>query len=149
VLSESEQSTSGKTDPELILPLQRATHGTLRLLAGRLAEENLSPSEINALANLADGQFRSVGELAIAAGVKPTTLTGVLDRLWARGYLTRELDLGDRRSFLLHLTAEGTVAAQNAAAAIRAIEQEAVAELTPADLDGFHKVLHALDEVSR
>lgn len=134
---------------QLMLELQRATHATLRVLAGRLTDEGLSPSEINVLANLADGQFRSVGELAADAGIKPTTLTSVLDRLGKRGYLARELDLGDRRSFMVHLTPEGAQAAQRASAAMADIVTEATVSLTEADVAGFRKVLRALTEAAR
>lgn len=132
-----------------MLELQRATHATLRVLAARLADENLPPSEINVLANLADGQFRSVGELAADAGVKPTTLTSILDRLGQRGYLARELDLGDRRSFVVHLTPEGAKAAQRASAAMADIVSEATGSLTAADVAGFRKVVRALTEAAR
>ncbi|HWF81830.1 MAG TPA: MarR family transcriptional regulator [Streptosporangiaceae bacterium] len=137
-------------DPEqVMLELQRATHAMLRVLAARLADENLPPSEINVLANLADGQFRSVGELAADAGVKPTTLTSILDRLGQRGYLARELDLGDRRSFVVHLTPEGAKAAQRASAAMADIVSEATGSLTEADVAGFRKVVRALTEAAR
>jgi DNA-binding MarR family transcriptional regulator len=134
---------------QLMLELQRATHATLRVLAGRLADDNLSASEINVLANLADGQFRSVGELAAAAGVKPTTLTSILDRLGKRGYLARELDLGDRRSFMVHLTPEGTEAAQRASGAMAEIVEQAAGSLTDADVAGFRNVVRALTEAAR
>lgn len=149
MISDNEQPSGGTHGAGLILALQRTTQATLRLLAVRLAEENLSPSEINALANLADGRVRSVGELAAAAGVRPTTLTSLLDRLAKRGYLRRELDPADRRSFQLHLTPAGATAAEAAAAAMTAIEQEAADSLTQADLAGFAKVVAALQEVSR
>ena len=132
-----------------MLELQRATHATLRVLSGRLTDENLSPSEINVLANLADGQFRSVGELAADAGIKATTLTSILDRLGRRGYLARELDLGDRRSFMVHLTPEGAKAAQRASGAMAEIVNEATASLTEADVAGFRKVVRALSEAAR
>jgi DNA-binding MarR family transcriptional regulator len=134
---------------QLMLELQRATHATLRVLSSRLTDENLSPSEINVLANLADGQFRSVGELAADAGVKPTTLTSILDRLGKRGFLARELDLGDRRSFMVHLTPEGAKVAQRASAAMADIVTEATGSLTDADVAGFRKVLSALTEAAR
>lgn len=132
-----------------MLDLQRATHATLRVLASRLADENLSASEINVLANLADGQFRSVGELSAQAGVKPTTLTSILDRLAKRGYLARELDLGDRRSFMVHLTPEGATAAQRASAAMADIVNESAGSLTDADVAGFLKVARALADAAR
>ena len=149
MISESEQPSGGTHCAGLILALQRTTHATLRLLAVRLADENLSPSEINALANLADGRVRPVGELAAAAGVRPTTLTSLLDRLAKRGYLRRELDPNDRRSFQLHLTPAGLSAARACLAAMAAIETEAARSLTEADLAGFTKVVTALQEISR
>jgi MarR family transcriptional regulator, organic hydroperoxide resistance regulator len=133
----------------MILALQRTTHATMRLLAARLAEENLTASEINALANLADGRVRSVGEVAALTGTKPTTLTSVLDRLSGRGYLTRELDPADRRSFLLRLTPEGNRAGQTVRAAVEAIEAAATTSLTASDVAGFMKVVRALEELSQ
>ena len=65
----------------LLVLLQRATHVTLQVLATELAELGLTASEVNVLANLADGQARTVSELGAAAGVRPTTLTGVMVRL--------------------------------------------------------------------
>ena len=87
-----------------ILALQQAVHHTLAALAAALADLDLTASETNALANLADGRPRSVRELSADTGTRATTLTGVLDRLERRGYLARELDAADRRSFRLTLT---------------------------------------------
>lgn len=133
----------------LLLEFQRATHVTLHALAGRLADYDLTGSEINALAILADGQVRSVGQLAAEAGTKPTTLTSVLDRLARRGYLTRDLDQADRRSFLLRLVDDGRPAALACRGAMTAIEREAAGSLSAEDLAGFYRVIHALTEVPR
>jgi len=142
--------TAGTAHHEgVILALQRATHGTLRLLAARLADEDLAASEINALASLADGRVRSVGELAADTGTKPTTLTSVLDRLTRRGLVTRETDQADRRSFLVDLTDEGRRVARAARAAMTDIEAEALSAVGPADLTGFYAVTSALAEASR
>jgi MarR family transcriptional regulator, organic hydroperoxide resistance regulator len=133
----------------VVLALHRATHATLHVLAGRLAPLNLSASEINVLANLADGRNRSVGEIASDTATKPTTLTSVLDRLERRGYLTRDLDPADRRSFLVSLTADGRRAAGAARAAAADLERAALAGVSDADLAGFRAVARALTEVPR
>jgi DNA-binding MarR family transcriptional regulator len=132
----------------VIIALHRATHATLHALDGRLAGLDLSAPDINVLANLADGARRTVGTLAAATATKPTTLTSALDRLAKRGYLVRDLDPGDRRSFLISLTPRGEAAAQTVAAAVRDIERQALAEVTEADLAGFHALIGALTEVS-
>ena len=133
----------------MVLALHRATHATLHVLATRLAGLNLSASEINVLANLADGRNRSVGEIASDTATKPTTLTSVLDRLERRGYLTRDLDPADRRSFLVSLTADGRRAAAAARAAAADLERAALAGVSDADLAGFRAVTRALTEVPR
>jgi len=139
----------GSGDGGVVLALHRATHATLHVLATRLAGLNLSASEINVLANLADGRNRSVGEIASDTATKPTTLTSVLDRLERRGYLTRDLDPADRRSFLVSLTADGRRAAAAARAAAADLERAALAGVSDADLAGFLAVTRALTEVPR
>ena len=133
----------------VILALHRATHATLHALQARLADLDLTASEINALANLADGRARSVGELAADTATRPTTLTSVLDRLVRRGYVERRLDPADRRSFLVSLTEDGQPAADAARAAMRDLELAALAGITSSDLAGFSAVIHAITEVSQ
>jgi MarR family transcriptional regulator, organic hydroperoxide resistance regulator len=131
----------------VILALHRATHATLHALAARLAGLDLPAPDMNALANLADGGRRTVGELARATATKPTTLTSVLDRLARRGLIVRELDPGDRRSFLISLTPGGEAAARTVAAAVHDLERQALATVTEAELAGFRAVARALQEV--
>jgi len=142
VISENE-------DGALILGLHRATHATLTALQARLADLDLTASEVNALAILASGQPLSIGELAAAAATKPTTLTSVLDRLVRRDLAARELDPADRRSFLVSLTDQGRPAADRARAAMRDIEDTAMAAVSDADMAGFRNVTRAIMEASR
>jgi DNA-binding MarR family transcriptional regulator len=132
-----------------ILALHRATHATLYALTARLADLDLPAADINALANLAAGTGRTVGALATATATRPSTLTSLLDRLTRRGYLVRETDPADRRSFVIRLTPDGQAAAARAAEAIADLERQALATVTPHQRAGFHAVLDALTEVSR
>ena len=131
-----------------MLALHRATHQTLHALSTALAGLNLTAAEINALANLADGAVHSVRELSDRTGTKASTLTGVLDRLENRGYLTRELDTADRRSFRLPLTEAGQAVAARVHAAVADLERNALAGLPAAQIAGFHAVITALREAS-
>ena len=141
MISENEQGAG-------ILALQRATHATLHVLAARLSDLDLTASEINALANLADGRTRSIGELAIDTASRPTTLTSLLDRMARRGYVIRELDPADRRSFLVSLTEAGRPVARTALAAMGDLEREALAAVSGAEMAGFRAVVHALTQVA-
>ncbi len=129
-----------------MLALQRTTHRTLHALSAALAEENLSAAEINTLANLGDGGTVNVRQLSERTGTRASTLTGVLDRLENRGYLTRELDPADRRSFRLPLTEAGQAVAGRVLAAIAGLERDALAGLSATQLAGYHAVITALQE---
>jgi DNA-binding MarR family transcriptional regulator len=132
----------------VLLALQRAAHASAHALAAELASLDLTGSEINALANLADGRGRAVSELAAACGARPTTLTSVLDRLERRGHITRSTREGDRRSVLVELTPAGRGAAGTIMAAIAAFERRALAGLPRQEVAGFRTVLQALTEVT-
>jgi DNA-binding MarR family transcriptional regulator len=130
----------------MVLALHRTTHHTLHALSAALAGENLNAAEINALANLAAGGTLNVRQLSERTGTRASTLTGVLDRLADRGYLTRELDPSDRRSFRLPLTEAGQAVATRVLAAVADLEREAMAGLSATQVAGFHSVLTALQE---
>jgi DNA-binding MarR family transcriptional regulator len=129
-----------------VLALHRTTHHTLRALGAALADENLTAAEINALANLGDGGALSVRELSERTGTRASTLTGIIDRLENRGYLTRELDAADRRSFRLPLTEAGQTVAGRVLAAIADLERAALAGLSASQMAGYHAVVTALQE---
>jgi MarR family transcriptional regulator, organic hydroperoxide resistance regulator len=140
---------SARDPGSAILALHRATHATLHALTARLADLDLPAADINVLANLADGTGRTVGALATATATRPSTLTSLLDRLTRRGYIVREADLTDRRSFVVRLTPAGQAAAARAAEAIAELEQQSLAAVTPQQRAEFHAVIDALTEASR
>lgn len=132
----------------VLLALQRTTHTTLHQLTSELVDLDLTAAEINALANLADGEGRTVSHLAALVGARPTTLTSVLDRLERRGHVTRGTVAGDRRSVLVELTDSGRVAADTIRRTIADLEHRALGTLPAAAVAGFHEVLRALVAVS-
>jgi MarR family transcriptional repressor of emrRAB len=133
----------------VVLGLQQATHATLHALASDLAGLGLNSSEINALAVLADGRTRTVGELATETATRPTTMTSVLDRLAGRSLVVRELDRADRRSFTVRLTDDGREVAAQVDAAVRRLEGAALGGLSEGELAGFRAVLGALTRAAR
>ena len=132
--------------PGPVLALQRATHHTLHALSAALADLNLSAAEINALANLGEGGTLNIRQLSERTGTRASTLTSLLDRLENRGYLARELDPADRRSFRLPLTKAGQTAAAQVLTAIADLERSALSRLDATQLAGYHAVITALQE---
>ncbi|SDM44521.1 DNA-binding transcriptional regulator, MarR family [Allokutzneria albata] len=128
----------------MLLALHRATHATVHRLATELVDLDLRPAELNVLATLADGRARTASRLGADVGSKPTTLTGVLDRLERRELITRGTRVGDRRSVVIRLTRAGEETAAVVANAARELERSALKGLSDKEIAGFHAVVEAL-----
>jgi MarR family transcriptional regulator, organic hydroperoxide resistance regulator len=136
-------------DSSIVAALEAAVHRVLDRLTAELADLGLSQAEINALAQLQPGTARPVGELVAATGQRPSTLTGVLDRLERRRLVRRRVNPTDRRSFTIELTAAGESAAARVRQAFAALDARVRGELPPTAAEGFHHVLDALERTTR
>jgi DNA-binding MarR family transcriptional regulator len=109
-------SNSGKSDPQLDADVRHvrelivaaSRNASLRdPIAGMCEEAQLTPPQVHAVMWLGlDGPL-TMGELARRVGVTEKTITGIVDRLEAAGYLARERDLADRRVVRARLTPRG------------------------------------------
>jgi MarR family transcriptional regulator, organic hydroperoxide resistance regulator len=71
------------------------------------AEFDLSPMQIRALSQLEAGRPVPMSDLATALFCDASNVTGIVDRLEARGLIERRSAEHDRRVKLLHITPEG------------------------------------------
>jgi DNA-binding MarR family transcriptional regulator len=117
---------------------------TLDALSERLAHLGLTPGEINALANLADGEGRTVSELSRQVGTPLTTMTSMLDRLTRRGLITRHTPESNRRTVVITLTTAGRPIAREARRAISDLEVELVSDLSARQLTQLRHALELL-----
>lgn len=74
---------------------------------GTVAQTGLSVTQLHTLQSLAD-QPMTMRELAKAAFCEPSNLTGVIDKLEARGLVARKAATDDRRIKKVSLTRAGT-----------------------------------------
>ena len=95
------------SEPPLVVEWQRVTHRLLHALDAALGDLRLSAGEVNALACFGGADAVALRDLVTATGQKPSTLTGVLDRLERRGLLTRAPHPADRRALQVALTPAG------------------------------------------
>jgi DNA-binding MarR family transcriptional regulator len=133
----------------VIAALEAAVHRVLDHLGSELADLGLRQAEVNVLAQLRPGSPRTVGALAAATGQRPSTLTGVLDRLERGKLVRRRLNPSDRRSFTVALTARGERAAARVHATFAALDERVLAHVPPSDAEGFHHVLDAIEHATK
>jgi MarR family transcriptional regulator, organic hydroperoxide resistance regulator len=129
----------------VVAALEAAVHRLLEHLAAELSDLGLRQAEVNVLAQLRPGVARSVGELVAATGQRPSTLTGVLDRLERRRLVRRRVNPTDRRSFTIALTAPGERAAARVHTAFAALDEGVLADVPASAVRGFDRVLAALE----
>jgi MarR family transcriptional regulator, organic hydroperoxide resistance regulator len=86
----------------------------------------------------------SAGELAHILRVHPSTLTGLLRRLVARGILTRRPDVRDRRRALFALTLRGAAVDSTQQGTVEASVKLALESLGPGDVGAAAEVLDAV-----
>lgn len=113
-----------------------------------LAQSNgaeLSLRQVTALAMIKDEQ-PTLGELARRLRVTPAVVTGLVDRLERRGYVSRSASTEDRRRIHLILTEEGKAIA---AAVQQRIASDFAIALADIDEATLKEMARALREVER
>lgn len=105
---------AAQTAPDQIwaLILKLAFDRAFRQLGVAAAAVQLAPTQAMALHELQPDRPMPMRQLAYRLRCDPSNITGVTDRLEARGYVERQLDSGDRRVKSLALTAAGRRARQ-------------------------------------
>jgi DNA-binding MarR family transcriptional regulator len=129
----------------LVHPVHRATH-QIGLYLDDLRERGLTQGEAHILALLAHSRRANVADLHRGLAHKRSTLTSILDRLAARGLITRAVGETDRRTFVVRLTAKGRRLAQRVQRHLSALERAVVCRVSAADMKGFDKVVAALEQ---
>jgi DNA-binding MarR family transcriptional regulator len=127
--------------PELGALLSRLLREVARREQPLLDQAGLPMWDYVILSALSDGDASTQAELSAATGRDKTRLIDNLDRLEQRGLVTRTPDPADRRNRIVSLTADGRRVLRQCRAAIRAMEEELLAGLPPAERTAFERAL--------
>jgi MarR family transcriptional regulator, 2-MHQ and catechol-resistance regulon repressor len=102
----------------------------------------LTPSQFDVIATLGDTDGMTCSELSARTLVTKGTLTGVLDRLVAKGLIRRESVDSDRRRIRIQLTEKGnTVFRKTYAAHIAFLKPFFERALSPKEVDDARRLL--------
>ena len=128
---------------KLIPELHRATHrvGTYIDAAPSL---ELTHAEAQVMAHLASGE-QGLGSLHDKFGHRRSTLTSILDRLVARGLVTRKVPEEDRRSVIVRPTAAGRTVARKSRDYLAALEARVARRVSAQAVAGYHAVIRAIE----
>ncbi|HJT80984.1 MAG TPA: MarR family transcriptional regulator [Chthoniobacterales bacterium] len=129
---------------QFIHPVQRATH-RIGLHVDELRQPQLTQGEAHILALLAERSPLTLAELHRGLAHKRSTLTSILDRLAARGVITREVGKIDRRTFVVDLTKNGEKLARRVYRHLEKLEARVRRNVKARDIAAFTKVLAALE----
>ncbi len=114
----------------IFFQLAKANQLASRFLSQKVAELNLTPIQALVLGFLhAEDQITS-SELGRKTELDSATLTGILDRLEAAGFIERKNNPEDRRSIHIHLTPKGTALSKEAIQVIATANIEFLQVLT-------------------
>ena len=125
----------------LIPDVHRATHR----IGIYLDSLGITQGEGHILSQLAVSGDTTVAELHRALAHRRSTLTSILDRLAERGFITRESDPKDRRSFVVRLTKKGKSAAARVHQGLASIEEKALGSVTNQCLQSAVELLRTLE----
>lgn len=132
---------AGMDHPELGALLMRLLREVTRREQPLLDRAGLPMWDYVILSALSRGDASTQAELSAATGRDKTRLIDNLDRLERRGLVTRTPDPADRRNRIVSLTADGRRVRRQCHAAIRAMEEELLAGLSPSERAAFEDAL--------
>lgn len=125
--------------------IHRATH-RIALYLEESADFDVNQPEAHVLAHVVVFGDSTVADIHKAFAHKRSTLTSILDRLAARGFITRHGSQSDRRTFVISLTRTGKKIAERVYKHLEAFEAHVLKGLSKQDLNGFLKVLASAEE---
>lgn len=124
--------------------LRRAYLVVQSLFDDRMEKHDLRQAEFSVLVVVKDNPGINQKALAVALVVAPPNLATLLDRLEARGLLTRQRNPDDKRAQLVELTAQGTRLCGRSLKAAAEADDAAVGRLSAAEREQLKVLLRKI-----
>ena len=124
--------------------LAEAYHAFSGYSARHVRQLNLTPAQFDIIVTLGNTPGMPFSQIAKKTLITKGTLTGIIDRLEAKGLVRREVPAGDRRSFRAVLTAAGEALFSEVFPAHVAYLTRAFAGANPGELEQLTRLLRQL-----
>jgi DNA-binding MarR family transcriptional regulator len=133
--------------PELIgYVLRRAQLVVFQDFFAAFAPFDISPAQFSVLTVIERNPGLTQSQVAAALGIKRTNFVGLLNELESRDIAERRKVSGDKRSYALYLTAEGSGLMRRLRPVLKAHESRMVAKVGEDRRDQFLALLHDIAE---
>lgn len=127
--------------------LHSAAIHLLRTLRAADAESGLSPARLSALSVLVFGGECSLTQLAESEGVRPPTMTRLVQGLEADGLVERAPDASDRRATVLRATRRGRAILEKARARRIDVFEALLADAKPHEVTTLESAAALLEKL--
>ena len=134
--------STGRSIAWIVRDINRLFAATLQPLVSR---EGVTVCHWYYLRILSEHDGLTQRELSEKVGVHPNTAVPALDNMEKHGLVRRVRNANDRRRMCVHLTPKGRRLRDEMLPGVRAMVYRSIANLTPAELDAFFKVMHCIE----
>lgn len=124
--------------------IRRLQQAAVALFAQETAPAGVTPVQYAVVQTLAARPGIDQRTLAREVSFDASTIGGVVDRLEARGLLTRSHSPGDRRVRLLHLTPDGEALLVDLAPSVQRTQQRLLEPLSAAERKEFMRMMQVM-----
>ena len=125
--------------------LAQAAHAYRVRAGSHLARIGLHPGQESLLKALAEDDGISMSDLAARLGVQPPTVTKMISRLAAQGYVERRQSAGDGRQAHVYLTERGQSAIAMIDKLWKRVEKDALAGIDDKERKRLRKILRQVE----
>jgi DNA-binding MarR family transcriptional regulator len=158
IIPENRSAAQARVRKAIISPMGERYLKSIRLLAEcmqgfeRLSGEHvrqcgLTHAQFDIIATLGNTPGMTYKELGERTLITKGTLTGVIERMEAKGLIARERNAGDKRSFVVRLTPAGECLFEDVFPRVVARGRQAFAHYTEADFAALEQTLSELKTV--
>lgn len=143
----SRQTVLEQPDNMTYYAVMAAYKSMRKTIAEEASRVGLTPPQFRLLRTIAKNGAMSSNRISQEMLVTPPNVTGVVDRLEAKGLVNRIADPQDRRTTMIELTAEGKYLQETVSKAYNAFMKQVLSEFTVSEKTALRRLLTKLDKV--